>query len=136
MYNRAIVTNFDICTLPMKHEAAAAALLQQDGNVGNIEPRLFGGIFTAKTGIDAFLQFRCAGMNKGIVFVNGFNLGRYWAIGPQDTLYISGELLHEVNTIEVFELYSDGVYPKPVFSAAHELDSIKTNAELVLAPRA
>ncbi|CAF1691168.1 unnamed protein product, partial [Adineta ricciae] len=30
---------------------------------------------------------------KGVAFINGFNLGRYWSIGPQRTLYIPKELL-------------------------------------------
>ena len=27
------------------------------------------------------------------MFVNGFNLGRYWSVGPQQTLYIPAPLL-------------------------------------------
>ena len=27
---------------------------------------------------------------KGMVWVNGYNLGRYWKIGPQQTLYMPG----------------------------------------------
>lgn len=27
---------------------------------------------------------------KGVVFVNDKNLGRYWNIGPQETLYLPG----------------------------------------------
>ena len=34
-------------------------------------------------------------MTKGVVFVNGFNLGRYWEIGPQETLYVPGPLLKQ-----------------------------------------
>ena len=30
-----------------------------------------------------------------MVFVNGFNLGRYWDRGPQKTLYLPGPLLKE-----------------------------------------
>ena len=42
---------------------------------------------------------------KGSVFVNGFNLGRYWDVGPQRTLYLPGPLLIAgANTIVVFEL--------------------------------
>ncbi|CAO1424480.1 unnamed protein product [Diamesa hyperborea] len=34
------------------------------------------------------------GWGKGIVFINGFNLGRYWPlVGPQITLYVPKELL-------------------------------------------
>jgi beta-galactosidase len=86
--------------------------------------------------VDTFLKFRVPGATKGCIWVNGFNLGRYWAIGPQDTLYVPGELLQEENTVEVFELYSDGTAPKLHFQDHHELDSIQVNAELVLAERA
>ena len=34
-------------------------------------------------------------MTKGVVFVNGFNLGRYWEIGPQETLSVPGPLLKQ-----------------------------------------
>ncbi len=30
---------------------------------------------------------------KGVIFVNGFNIGRYWDKGPQKTLYIPAPLL-------------------------------------------
>uniref|UniRef100_A0A8D0HAV3 Beta-galactosidase n=1 Tax=Sphenodon punctatus TaxID=8508 RepID=A0A8D0HAV3_SPHPU len=33
------------------------------------------------------------GWEKGVVFVNGQNLGRYWKIGPQETLYLPGTWL-------------------------------------------
>lgn len=37
------------------------------------------------------LEFQ--GWEKGVVFVNGQNLGRYWKIGPQETLYLPGPWL-------------------------------------------
>lgn len=37
---------------------------------------------------DTFLDMTNWG--KGIVFVNGHNLGRYWKVGPQQTLYVPG----------------------------------------------
>lgn len=46
---------------------------------------------------------------KGVAFINGFNLGRYWSIGPQRTLYIPKELLFKgFNHIQLFELYTYG----------------------------
>lgn len=33
------------------------------------------------------------GWTKGNVFVNGFNLGRYWNEGPQKTLYVPAPIL-------------------------------------------
>lgn len=44
------------------------------------------------------------GWGKGCVFINDFNLGRFWDIGPQKRLYIPGPLIHEgSNTIIIFE---------------------------------
>jgi beta-galactosidase len=44
-----------------------------------------------------------------VVFVNGFNLGRYLDIGPAKTLYVpSGVLNKGVNDIYLFETYGPG----------------------------
>jgi beta-galactosidase len=43
---------------------------------------------------------------KGLVYCNGFNLGRYWNKGPQQTLYIPAPLLRQGdNEFIVFELH-------------------------------
>jgi beta-galactosidase len=58
---------------------------------------------------DAFLDLR--GWGKGIVFVNGHNLGRYWHIGPQQTLYLPGVWLKKGrNEIVIFEQLKDDVH--------------------------
>lgn len=43
------------------------------------------------------------GFKKGYVWINGFNLGRYWEAGPQRFLYLPGVLLKESNEIIVLE---------------------------------
>lgn len=61
----------------------------------------------AKVG-DVFLDMR--GWGKGIVFVNGHNLGRFWYIGPQQTLYCPGVWLKKgKNEIVVLEQIKDGL---------------------------
>jgi beta-galactosidase len=41
-----------------------------------------------------------------MVWLNGFNLGRYWERGPQKTLYIPAPLLKRgPNELIVFELH-------------------------------
>lgn len=51
---------------------------------------------------DTFLDF--TGWGKGCAFINGFNLGRFWEIGPQKRLYIPGPLLKQgKNEIIMFE---------------------------------
>ena len=51
---------------------------------------------------DTFLDY--SNLNKGFVMVNGFNIGRYWNIGPGSTLFIpKGLLMPGDNEIIVFE---------------------------------
>uniref|UniRef100_A0A671VD68 Si:dkey-224e22.2 n=1 Tax=Sparus aurata TaxID=8175 RepID=A0A671VD68_SPAAU len=51
---------------------------------------------------DTFI--RLPGWGKGVVFVNGQNLGRHWSIGPQHFLYLPGAWLRNgENQIIVFE---------------------------------
>ncbi|XP_076968492.1 beta-galactosidase-1-like protein 3 isoform X3 [Tamandua tetradactyla] len=57
---------------------------------------------------DTFL--RLPTWNYGVVFINGRNLGRYWHIGPQQTLYLPGVWLHpEDNEIILFEIMKSGL---------------------------
>ena len=34
-------------------------------------------------------------MGKGVAWINGFNLGRFWSRGPQRSLYVPAPLLRE-----------------------------------------
>ncbi|AZN43098.1 glycoside hydrolase family 35 protein [Paenibacillus albus] len=68
------------------------------------EPTFYKGSFHVDEPADTFLNM--SGWTKGVVFVNGFNLGRYWEIGPQVTLYVPAPLLLEgENEIVIFELH-------------------------------
>lgn len=52
---------------------------------------------------DTYLDMRNWG--KGCVWINGHHLGRYWSIGPQQTLYVPVEWLRQgKNEITVLEL--------------------------------
>ena len=69
-------------------------------------PTLYRGTFTLDRVGDTFLDMERWG--KGIVFVNGHNLGRYWHVGPQQTLYLPGCWLREgENEVVVFEQLGD-----------------------------
>lgn len=73
-------------------------------------PRFYKGTFQLPNDtslpLDTFL--RLDGWNKGVAFLNGFNLGRYWPVaGPQITLYTPAHLFKkypETNTLVLFEL--------------------------------
>lgn len=94
--------NWDIYTIPLKDIENI-----KYGN-GNKEeyPTFYKGSFEVKEVGDTYLDFE--GWEKGVVFINGFNLGRYWKAGPQKRLYLPAPLLKEgTNEIVVFELHKD-----------------------------
>lgn len=60
---------------------------------------------------DTYLKL--PGFTKGVAYINGFNLGRYWnSVGPQQTLYLPGALLCKGNNeLIIFELEkAEGLY--------------------------
>lgn len=63
---------------------------------------------------DTFLDF--AGWGKGCAFVNGFNIGRYWKIGPQKTLYIPGPLL-KLGENEIILFETEGINSESIVLA-------------------
>lgn len=69
-------------------------------------PVIYEGTFNlAETG-DTFIDMSTWG--KGIIFINGKNIGRYWNVGPQQTLYIPGVWLRKgENNIVIFEQQND-----------------------------
>lgn len=74
-------------------------------------PAFFEGTFILKDTGDSFLDMRA--WDKGCVWVNGHNLGRYWYIGPQQTLYLPGVWLRRGrNQVVVFAL--EGAPPKSI----------------------
>lgn len=74
------------------------------GGAADSAPTFLRGSFTLDKPGDTWLDMR--GWKKGVVWVNGHNLGRYWWIGPQQTLYCPGCWLKPGrNEIVVFELF-------------------------------
>ena len=71
------------------------------------EPSCFlRGKFNVKECHDTFLYLD--NFKKGFVMINGYNIGRYWEIGPQKSLFVPGALLKEgENEIVIFE--ADGL---------------------------
>jgi beta-galactosidase len=94
-----ITGNWNMYQFPMDHEPVLKAY---PNKYKKDQPVIYEGTFSlSKTG-DTFLDMSKWG--KGIVFVNGHNLGRYWNVGPQQTLYLPGCWLKKgVNKISVFE---------------------------------
>jgi beta-galactosidase len=96
--------NWNMYKFPMDMELD---LQSYPDNYKKDQPVMYEGNFSlSKTG-DTFLDMSKWG--KGIVFVNGHNLGRYWNVGPQQTLYLPGCWLKKgKNKITVFEQINSG----------------------------
>ncbi|MBK3524731.1 MULTISPECIES: glycoside hydrolase family 35 protein [Streptomyces] len=70
---------------------------------GRHAPGLYRGSVTVRGAGDARLEL--PGRTRGFVWVNGFNLGRYWSAGPQRSLYVPGPVLREgENEVWVLDL--------------------------------
>lgn len=94
--------DYTIYTLPMDNlEKLKFKKVTANMKMDKPVMRVLKGSFNAKTDEDCFVDM--LGFSKGVVYINGFNLGRYWNIGPQRTLYIPAPLLKAKNEIMIFE---------------------------------
>ena len=95
--------NWNVYPLPMENleNVVYGSILPEEKSVF-----LKGNFMIEEQPCDTFL--RLDNFKKGFVLINGFNIGRYWEIGPQETLYVPASLLKKgSNEIVVFE--SDGI---------------------------
>lgn len=91
------LTGWQVYPLPM--EDFAALKFSAKENVTG--PAFYRGHFDLKTTGDTFLDLRRWG--KGAVWVNGHALGRFWNVGPQQTLYLPAPFLRKgSNDVVVF----------------------------------
>ncbi|CAN9511540.1 unnamed protein product [Ophioblennius macclurei] len=105
-FNKQLLRDFIIHSLDMK--PGFVNRLEKSGHWASMRQRpSFPAFFQGKLYVngapkDTFIKL--PGWTKGVVFVNGKNLGRYWTIGPQQTLYVPGPWLHRGdNQVVVFE---------------------------------
>lgn len=69
-----------------------------------LEPRFYETSFSIEEAADAYISLKS--FTKGLVFINGFLLGRYFNLGPQNTIYLPKELLEiGVNTLTIFDYF-------------------------------
>ncbi|MFD0792689.1 beta-galactosidase [Mucilaginibacter litoreus] len=70
-------------------------------------PALYRGTFSLRGIGDTYLDMH--GFGKGVAFVNGHHLGKYWNIGPQQTLYVPAEWLKKgTNEVVIFDELNSG----------------------------
>lgn len=69
------------------------------------QPAFYRGYFNVDEVADTFLN--PTGFQKGVAFINGFNIGRFWINKPQLTLYVPQSLIHVgQNELVIFEIES------------------------------
>src|SRR5664280_1171792 len=94
------LTGWEIFNLPLDGSRLPEIKFEQ----GSTEmPAFYRARFDLPQAGDTFLDFSTWG--KGVAWMNGHNLGRFWSIGPQQTLYCPGPWLKSGrNELIVFEL--------------------------------
>jgi beta-galactosidase len=100
--NGMTLMNWKIYKLPMDWKFVYD--LRSSGRTVNKEGIYFKGNFSLIETGDTF--FDVSNYKKGIVWVNGHNLGRFWDLGPQKRLYCPASFLKVgMNEIIVFDLH-------------------------------
>ncbi|PJJ53133.1 glycoside hydrolase family 35 protein [Hymenobacter chitinivorans] len=101
------LTGWQHFSLPFDDITKAAATLKGPPASSETGPVLRSGSFTVATPADTYLDMSRWG--KGCVWLNGHHLGRYWEVGPQQTLYVPAEWLRKGrNEVVVLELLKPG----------------------------
>ena len=100
--NGMTLMDWEIFSLPLNEKFIAA--LKPKYPEGFHDGIFFKGEFTlSKTG-DTYFDMH--NYSKGVLYINGHNLGRYWNTGPQQRLYCpAGWLKKGKNSIVVFDLH-------------------------------
>jgi beta-galactosidase len=97
------LTDWQMYSLPMENPEKLITAHKAEKQPSQDAPHFSIGSFELTVTGDSFLDVR--GLGKGLLWINGHALGRFWNIGPQDTLYVPGPWLKKgKNEVIVFEL--------------------------------
>lgn len=78
---------WQVYNIPVDYEFAKNKTYKKEPNTAK-HPAYYRGTFTLDKVGDTF--FNMMNWSKGMVWVNGYAIGRFWEIGPQQTLYMPG----------------------------------------------
>ena len=83
-------THWNNSSIADDYQTAVNALAMQTNKMRGLQTKAgyYRGYFNLKKVGDTFINMEAFG--KGQVYVNGHALGRFWQIGPQQTLYLPG----------------------------------------------
>ena len=121
---------WNIMTIPDDYQTAVNALdkTKREGLTNTIfrGSGYYRGHFRLKKVGDTYLNME--GFGKGQVYVNGHAIGRFWSIGPQQTLYVPGCWLKKGQN-EVIVLDVVGPSAAPTLFAQNQPELDKLNVE-------
>jgi beta-galactosidase len=104
------LTGWKIYALPMS-KMPLSTTIEGPVRIGESGPHIATGAFHLYETGDTFLDVRSLG--KGVVWINGRCLGRFWNIGPQYTLYLPGPWLRKGrNEVAIFDLFASTAKPR------------------------
>ena len=124
--------NWQIATIPSDYQTAVKAFTSAQTQYASfilhssLKKGYYRANFTLKKVGDTFINMEAFG--KGMVYVNGHALGRFWNIGPQQTLYVPGCWLKKGNN-EVVVLDIVGPKGEPVAYCQDKPELDKLNLE-------
>jgi beta-galactosidase len=96
------LTGWKVWPLPMD-DLSHVGFTGMEPAKGSVGPAFYQGHFELQATGDTFLDMR--GWGKGAVWINGHALGRFWNLGPQQTLYVPAPWLKKgTNEVVVFTL--------------------------------
>ena len=78
---------WEVYNIPVDYAFAKNKTYREEANTAG-HPAYYRGTFTLDETGDTFLDMR--NWSKGMVWVNGYAIGRYWHIGPQQALNVPG----------------------------------------------
>ena len=113
--------------IPDTYENALAAFDRKATKALDTRAGYYRGTFNLKRTGDTFLNTEAFG--KGLVYLNGHALGRYWSIGPQQTLYVPGCWLKKgENEIVVLDVIGPKAEPMVFGSDKPEWNKLNLSA--------
>lgn len=115
--------NWEVFNFPVDYSYAKSREFSKEGYTEN-KPAYYRAYFNLDKVGDTFLDM--SNWKKGMVYINGHNIGRFWEIGPQQTLYMPGCWLKKGKN-EIIVLDLSGQQERPTVKGLRQpvLDVVK-----------
>ncbi len=140
LYNGSELKNWKMYGFPMNDMSDKKLKIEKDCST----PIIRKGVFTLTETGDTYLDL--SNWGKGCVWLNGHNLGRYWNIGPTQTIYVPSpwlkvgennitifeELKYDVTALKSVDKPVLDIMGAPLIKASGSLDTVSKKSVLTL----